>query len=93
MLFFLIGTVATIVATYFTFKTANENGRRGVLWALVSLAVGFGLQLIGPFFLAMVIAVVYLIAGTTRDQLAQEIDGLATIGYFVCWLLNFDGLF
>jgi hypothetical protein len=93
MLLFLFGTVAVVVATYFTFKTANENGRSGVLWALISLSVGLGLQLVAPVIVAFALALVFIISGTSQNELAEKIDGLATVGYYVCWILSFVSLF
>ena len=87
MLLFLFGAVAVIVATYFTYKTANEYGRSGVL------SVGFGLQLIAPFVFALILAIVFMISGTARNELAEKVDGLATAGYYLFWALSFIGLF
>ena len=93
MLFFLLGTVATVVAAYFTFKTAKENGRNGVVWGLISLLVGFGLQIVGPFVLGVLLVVIMLFTGTPQSQIQSKIDGPANILFYVFWLLGFVGLF
>ena len=93
MLLTLFGAVATFVAAYFTFKTANENGRKGWLWTLISLFVGFGLQIFAPFVLAVVLAIFFIITGTPQHEVPSRIDSLATVLFYTCWALSFVGLF
>jgi MFS family permease len=93
MLFFLLGTVATFVAAYFTFRTANENGRSGIVWGFISLLVGFGLQIVAPFVLGVLLVVIMLFTGTPQSQIQSKIDGPANIIFYVFWLLGFVGLF
>jgi len=93
MLLYLFGAAAVIVATIFIFKTARENGRSGVIWALVSLVVGFGCQIVVPIAGGIAIAIIYLMTGTPQVKLAREIDGPASILFYVSWLLSFVFLF
>jgi len=93
MLLYLFGAAATIVATVFISKTARENGRSGVIWALIALAVGFGSQIVLPIVGGMAVAVIYLLAGTSQRDLSTKIEGPATILFYGLWLLSFVFLF
>ena len=93
MLLYLFGAAATIVATIFISKTAREGGRSGVLWALIALAVGFGTQIVLPVIATIVIAIVYLAAGTSQIELTNKIEDPAQMAFYVLWLLSFVFLF
>jgi MFS family permease len=93
MLLYLFGAAATIVATIFISKTARENGRSGLLWALVALAVGFGSQIVLPIIGTIVIAIVYLATGTSQLELPDKIEAPAQMAFYVLWLLSFVFLF
>ena len=93
MLLYLFGAAAVIVATIFISRTARENGRSGLVWALMALAVGFGCQIVRPIVGGIVIAIIYLLTGTPQLRLAKEIDGPATILFYASWLLSFVFLF
>lgn len=56
----ILGLVFVIVAIVYTYKSAKENGRNAVLWALLAFAVGFGIQFVIPFLLGVVVSVVMI---------------------------------
>ena len=93
MLLYLFGAAGIIVATIFISKTARENGRSGLLWALVALAVGFGSQVVLPVVGAIIIAIVYLAMGTSQQALQDKIEAPAEMVFYVLWLLSFAFLF
>jgi MFS family permease len=93
MLLYLFGAAAIIVATIFISKTARENGRSGLFWALVTLAVGFGSQIVLPVIGTVVVAVVYLALGTSQRDLSDKIEAPAEMVFYVLWLLSFVFLF
>src|SRR5262245_52340419 len=93
MLLYLFGAAATLVATYFIFRTANENGRSGVLWALVGLAAGFGFQIVMPVIVAIVLGIGFILSGTPQSQIAEKLDCPSTLAFYVCWVLSFVMLF
>jgi MFS family permease len=93
MLFYLFGAAITIVATVFISKTARENRRSGILWALISLTVGFGCQIVLPIVGAIIIAAIYLATGTSQMELPNKIGGAAELLFYLLWVLSFVLLF
>ncbi len=49
----ILGFVAVIVATFHIYKTARDTNRNAVVWALATLAVGFGFQLVVPLLIGI----------------------------------------
>ncbi|MBL8123674.1 MAG: hypothetical protein KIT61_11585 [Pyrinomonadaceae bacterium] len=74
MMFGILGIVAIVVFTIQVYKTANGTGRNGALWALLTAAVGFGFQLVIPFVFGLVIAIVYLVSGSSPESLESDIN-------------------
>ena len=79
---FMIGIAALIAIVVFTiqvYKTANGNGRNGALWAMLTAAVGIGLQLVIPFILGIVLAIAYLAIGSSPETIESDIAWTATL--------------
>lgn len=73
----LLGFIAVFTATYYIYKTARDTGRSAVGWALLTLAVGFGLQIIFPAIILIVIAIAMSVSRkplTNIDQLPWSLD-------------------
>lgn len=68
----IAGIVIIIVMTYQVYKTARDNGRNAALWALMTFGVGFGIQIIVPFFIGIVGGIVLVLQGTTDPQEIQS---------------------
>lgn len=66
----MLGIIVPIIVTYFVYKNANENGRNGLLWAIINFVVTFGIQIAVGFAYALV---ALLVLGWTE----AEIDGWA----------------
>lgn len=92
MIFQLVALAFVIVATYYVFKTARDNGRSGAGWAVLAAAVGLGVQWFLPIILAIILAVVYVATGTRPDELAQTLETPATVISFACLILSVVGL-
>lgn len=75
----IFGLIAIVVFTIQVYKTANGTGRNGALWALLTAAVGFGFQLVIPFVFGMIIAIVYLVGGSSPETLESDINMPATL--------------
>jgi hypothetical protein len=88
----VIALIAVIVAAYFAYKTANDNGRSGPLWALATIGIGFGLQIVVPILIGIILGVIYVMMGTPVDQLQEQISGPATIIGFISIFLSFVGI-
>jgi hypothetical protein len=85
MLFQLFGLAIVVVATFFVYKTAKENGRRPLSWALANFGVGIGFQIILPFVLATAVAIFLLLSGESQDKLQDAMMGPG-------WIIIFVGL-
>ncbi len=73
MLIFLFGFVLLIVFTVFAYKTANEYGRNGISWALITFFTGIGIQIILPGFIVFIIAVLATVGGSSTQQIEESI--------------------
>lgn len=84
----IFSLVAIVVFTIQVYKTANGTGRNGALWAVLTAAVGLGLQIVIPFILGIVLAIAYLVMGSSPETLESEITTPATIIGFVGLILS-----
>jgi len=98
MIFTILGLVAVIVATYLTYKTARDNGRNGVLWAILTVAVGLGAQWILPFVATMILVVYYAMSPPTSqntyagNRQMEELESFALIFGILGLIISFIGL-
>jgi uncharacterized membrane protein len=88
----VIGLAAAIVAAYFAYKTANENGRNGVLWLFATLTVGFGLQLMAPLFIGIIAGIAIVATGSSIERAYQWLDDFAMPLGIILLLLSFVGM-
>lgn len=88
----ILGLVAVIAATVHVYKTAKDTNRNAVVWALVTLAVGLGFQLVIPLLIGIVIGVVMLASGKNETEIQAAILPAATIIGLVCLVLSFVGI-
>lgn len=88
----IIALIGVFAAAFFAYKTATGNGRSGPLWALATLGVGLGFQIVMPVVVGIILAVVYMSMGTPPERLQEEITGPATIIGIVGLLLSFVGI-
>ena len=78
----ILGFIAVFIAAYFVYKTAKDTGRNAVGWALLTLAVGFGLQIILPTIIFIIIAIVTRVPGEPLkniDQLPFSVEIIITL--------------
>lgn len=85
--------IAIFVATYYAYKTAKDYGRNAILWALIVFAVGFGIQIVIPLFIGIVIGVVMTLQGSSPEEIQNSIGGYSFILGFVCIVLSLIGMF
>ena len=88
----ILALIVVIVAAVFAYRTANDNGRSGPLWALAALGAGFGLQIVIPMIIGIILALIYLAKGVPVEELAERVSGPSTAVAFVMWFLSFVGL-
>lgn len=93
MVLLFLGLAAVFIATYFAGRTAREYGRSSVVWVLLALVVGFGLQFVIPIFLVFLSAVVLSLKGTSPDKIQTALEGPATFVSYFFWVLSIVGSF
>lgn len=85
----ILGIVVIIVATYQVYKAARDTGRNAVVWALITFAAGFGIQIVVPIIAVMILAVALMASGTSEAGLQEAASTPATIIGLVCLFLSF----
>lgn len=88
----ILGLVAVIFATYYVYKTAKDTGRNAVGWALLTFAVGFGVQILLPVAIGMIIAVVMSASGNSVAEIQDFVQTIAILIAIVCLALSFVGI-
>lgn len=71
----MIGFIAIIVCIVFAFKTARDYGRNPFLWAFIIFCVGFGFQLVLPLVIGIVLGAIWMIGGTSPNEIQSKIEG------------------
>lgn len=89
----ILGFISIFVFAYFAFKTARDYGRNAWLWCFGVFGVGFGLQIVLPIIVGMILAVVWLASGTPADQLQAKIEGPAQFLGLIFLVLSIAGMF
>lgn len=88
----ILAVVAVIFATYQVYKTARDTERNAVGWALLTFAVGFGVQIILPMIIGIAIALVMTASGSSAMEIQEFIQGIALIIGIAGLLLSFLGI-
>jgi cytochrome bd-type quinol oxidase subunit 2 len=79
MILGILGLVFIIIATFYTYRTAKENGHNAIFWTLMAFGVGFGVQLIVPFLIGVVLGVILIASGHSVPEVQTMIQTLASI--------------
>ena len=88
----IIALVAVVIFTIQVYKTASGTGRNAPLWALLTARVGFGFQLVLPFILGLILAIVYLAMGSSPESLQSEIQTPASLIGIVGLIVSIVGM-
>lgn len=89
----ILGLVIIIVATIYAYKTAKDYDRNAVLWAIITFSVGFGIQIIIPFIIGIILAIVLMAGGTSPEKLEEAVGGWVVIIGMVCLVLSVAAVF
>ena len=89
--FTILGFVAIVVFTFFSYKTAVEY-RRSKLWALAVFLTGFFIQFFVPILTGVLIAVIMLLAGSSPEQIT-DLFGISIVVDLVCLVLSVIAMF
>lgn len=76
---FVLGLIIIGLFCFFVGKTAKENGRNALVWTLICVAVGIGLQLVVPIVVGLVIAIVLIATGTPANKLQESFSFTTSI--------------
>lgn len=88
----ILGLIAVVAMTVQVYKTARDTNRNAVVWALMTLAVGLGFQLVVPLLIGIVIGVVMMASGSSQAEIQTAILPAAAIVGIVCLVLSFAGM-
>lgn len=69
----ILALIFVFIAGYFAYKSAKESGRNPVLWCVITILVGFGLQIIFPFLIGVVMMLVLVYTGNPIQDAQLEI--------------------
>ncbi len=69
----IFGLVAVFIATYYVYKTAKDTERNAVSWAFLTFAVGFGIQIILPLLIGIVITIVMSASGSSIAEIQNSV--------------------
>ena len=84
--------IGIFIATYYAYKTAKDYDRNAILWAAIVFATGFGIQVVIPILLVLIIGIYYVANGTPPESLEGELSGIATVISIVSVILSVVGM-
>jgi hypothetical protein len=82
----ILGFAVLIIVTIFAYKTAKDYERNAIGWALLTFAVGFGIQIILPILIFVVIAIVMIASGSSLARAQQDIPDITIT--MICLVLS-----
>ncbi|MCU1290468.1 MAG: hypothetical protein JWN60_2697 [Acidobacteria bacterium] len=88
----VVAFIAVIIAAYFVYKSAKDTNRNAVGWALLTFAVGVGLQIVFPAMILIVITVVMSISGKPLTNIDELPWSLGTIIGLTGVIVSFIGI-
>lgn len=89
----IFGLVAIFVFTYNAYKISKQFGRHSVGWAAIVFGVGFGVQIVVPFFIGIAISIVMFAGGSTGVEVQEAIYTPAMLIGAVCILVSVVAMF
>jgi len=88
----ILGLIAVFIATYYIYKTAKDTNRNAVGWALLTLAIGFGLQIVFPAIILIIIAAGMMASGNLLTNVEQLPWSMETIIALMGLAASFAGI-
>lgn len=68
----ILAFVFIIVASFYAYKSAKDYERNAVMWAFIVFGVGFGLQIVIPFIIGIIISLVMIAGGKTLPEIQES---------------------
>lgn len=88
----ILSFIGVLFAAYFIYKTAKDTGRNAVGWALLTLAVGIGIQIVLPILIGIIITFVMMLLGNSIAEVQEFVQIVAVIISIICLILSFVGI-
>jgi F0F1-type ATP synthase assembly protein I len=91
----MIGIAAflfVLVAPFFVYKNAKQNGHNAVLWTIISIVAGLGVQFFIPLMIGMTIAIYWSIKGYSEDEITAAFQGPGTIIGIISLIVSIVGV-
>ena len=92
MIIGILGLVFVIVAAIYTYRTAKSNGHNAVLWTLAAVAAGFGVQIILPLLIGIILTVYWLATGRSVEEVQTLIETPGNIIGIICLFASIVGV-
>lgn len=77
----LLGLVFVLIAPFFIYRAAKQNGHNPIRWTLISLAAGIGIQWIIPL-------IIRIIGSFLDEEGKSPLGGFAMILLLFCLILS-----
>lgn len=84
----ILGFIIIIVAAIHIYRTAKQYERNAIGWTLITLGVGFGIQLILPLFIGIIIGIILIVNGSSIKEMQGALNVPAFIIGIVCLVLS-----
>ncbi|HSK70183.1 MAG TPA: hypothetical protein VK892_00705 [Pyrinomonadaceae bacterium] len=84
----ILGFIIIIVAAIHVYRTAKQYDRNAIGWTLITIGVGFGIQLILPLFLGIIIGIVMIASGSSIEEMQGSLNVPAFIIGLICLALS-----
>lgn len=89
----ILGLIFAIVAPFFVYRNARQNGHNPVLWMLLALVAGVGLQLVIPLTIGILLGVIWIRQGYSAEEIQQSIQAPSSIFGVISLILSVTGIF
>ena len=67
-----IGLIVLVIAPFYIYRSARENGHNPWLWTLLAIGAGVGLQIILPFLIGMLLVALMTGAGRLPSDMDES---------------------
>ncbi|MGI8555638.1 MAG: hypothetical protein ACR2LT_04700 [Pyrinomonadaceae bacterium] len=81
-----------IVAPFFIYRNAKQNGHNPILWAALAFGAGIGLQIILPLLIGIAWGMVMALKGNPPAVIQQSLQGYLTIIGVISLVLSVGGI-
>ena len=88
MILGILGIAVIIIASVLAYRTAKDYERNGIMWAVIVLAVGFGIQIALPLLIGIIYVIYILASGGAAGEIPQISAGWSIIIGIVCLVLS-----